>query len=39
MYGDNNSILSQSQVENEFDKLDLLSDYYKMIRNYIELIT
>lgn len=36
MYGDNNSILSQSQVENEFDKLDLLSDYYKMIRSFTE---
>jgi hypothetical protein len=36
MYGDNNSILSQSQVENEFDKLDLLSDYYKMIRNFTD---
>jgi len=36
MYGDNNSILSQSQVENEFDKLDLLSDYYKMIRYFTD---
>ena len=36
MYGDNNSILSQSQVENEFDKLDLLSDYYKMMRSYLD---
>ena len=36
MYGDNNSILSQSQVENEFDKLDLLSDYYKMIRSFAD---
>jgi hypothetical protein len=36
MYGDNNSILSQSQVENEFDKLDLLSDYYKMMRSFLD---
>jgi hypothetical protein len=36
MYDDNNNILSQSQVENEFDKLDLLSDYYKMMRSYLD---
>ena len=36
MYGDNNSILSQSQVENEFDKLNLLSDYYKIIKSFTD---
>ena len=36
MYGDNNSILSQSQVENEFDKLDLLTDYYKIMRSFLD---
>jgi len=36
IYDDRNDVLIQSKVENEFDKLDLLSDYYKMIRSFTE---
>jgi hypothetical protein len=36
IYDDKNNVLTQSYVENEFDKLDLLSDYYKMIRSFAD---
>jgi len=36
IYNDKNDVLTQSYVENEFDKLDLLSDYYKMMRSFID---
>jgi hypothetical protein len=36
IYDDKNDVLTQSYVENEFDKLDFLSDYYKMMRSFLE---
>ena len=36
IYDDKNQVLTQSYLENEFDKLDLLSDYYKMMRSFFE---
>jgi hypothetical protein len=36
IYDDKNNVLTQSYVENEFDKLDLLSDYYKMIGSFAD---
>lgn len=36
IYDDRNDVLTSSYVENEFDKLDLLSDYYKMMRSFLD---
>lgn len=36
IYDDKNEVKTQSYLENEFDKLDLLSDYYKMMRSFLE---
>ena len=36
IYDDKNDVLTQSYVENEFDKLDFLSDYYKMMISFLE---
>jgi hypothetical protein len=36
IYDDKNDVLTQSYVENEFDKLDFLSDFYKMMRSFLE---
>lgn len=36
IYDDKNDSYAQSYVENEFDKLDLLSDYYRIIRDFVE---
>lgn len=35
-YDDKNTILSQSQIENNFDKVDALTDYYQMIRKFVD---
>jgi len=36
IYNDNNDVVTASYLENEFDKLDLLSDYYKMMRSFLD---
>lgn len=36
MYDDKNNVVNQSYVENEFDKIDKLSDYYKIIKSFSE---
>lgn len=36
IYDDKNEVRTQSYLENEFDKLDLLSDYYKMMRTFLD---
>ena len=36
IYDDKNEVKTQSYLENEFDKLDLLSDYYKMMRSFLD---
>ena len=36
IYDDKNDVLTSPYVENEFDKLDLLSDYYKMMRSFLD---
>lgn len=36
IYDDKNDVLTQSYIENEFDKIDMLSDYYKMMRSFLD---
>lgn len=36
IYDDKNEVRTQSYLENEFDKLDLLSDYYKIMRTFLD---
>ena len=36
IYDDKNEVKTQSYLENEFDKLDFLSDYYKMMRSFLD---
>lgn len=36
IYDDKNEVKTQSYLENEFDKLDLLSDYYKMMKSFLD---
>jgi hypothetical protein len=36
IYDDKNDVLTQSYIENEFDKIDMLSDYYKIMRSFLD---